>query len=1169
MAAVEQQHYSKMYQRTRVAVRYALLPGIIPRVREMFRAPFSVLATLMVDVLVIAALIPNNHPYRRPDQMGTFGVLDVLRVSARHIKWDIRHIDQVIVFLAMMAAMVTFWCFAAVAIVHVAFPPASAMNVSNYLPSLIGNIYSYTQTPNPGGDVALMLLDRTLGVVGSTSSGSFFGSDVPRLCSGANCTPPQFPSPIHTATLALLQFYSTAIFMFTVLFFLYLVATIVIDVAMKGKPLGREINSFWTPIRLVGAIGLLIPLAPQGINSAQYIVLYSAKIGSAFATNAWGHYHQIMDIQMGTKGRNPSGMSNYRYDMGGASVIPSSSPLAAKLQAPDVGEIVRFLHLVATCEYYAEKYNGYSGARQVQGYFYRAGKNPTAAYLEQDAGYTDFVSYEKALEYFDNGPIRIVFGSMDTLNPKGAMGKLEPLCGEMVIPVSSIKDKAGKAKNPGAAMAHELYYNYIMGLFDKTTYPRKLMDGFARQMVTIVGNSKKGDQCRDAKSVVLEKDPTTGQATKTGVVLQSVDGIKLTELGDCNKIPPKEYMEYQVKLFQGIFQVLIDTSNRELASPDNFAISDDILNRGWAASGTWFQHVARLNGDYVTAVRQMPYGAKRPKVMDDMRSMIIQAKPRIADPNKFCDMKGTVGKNVPPQDLELAQVLCRVEMSLREDYGDTSFRPDPNAPQDSSGLNGVLTDANRSKSENFVFKVINTVMGTDFLFSMCRNKDTHPFTQIVTYGRELMEGTIRNVMTGSAIAASGGVVSVGNADMGSSLKSIASAYHAFGSIMFLAGFMLYYILPMLPFIYFFFAMLAWVKAVFEGMIGAPLWAFAHIKLDGNGFGTSGARQGYLLMFEILLRPIITVFALIMGLGIFSASVYLLRETMDMVSSSMGRPPALDAGTCKPSLESLRGIVDVFFFNIFYILLTYMLAMSSFKLIDKVPNEVMRWFGSGPKNSIAKASAASDNAGKSFTSQTYVVVANPMKGLIDQADELIFDASKTATAMADKDGSIKASIQSAVGKDTATRAQEHLLGTEKEPGPVKKWADEHAAYRKQHASLKGQMQEPGLTDKQREKIEEEAKTAERLAKLNDPALLYNEVMNPGSTDLKSVPIDTDEHKVLEKRLLEMRDCIRAARPIMWESMQIHSGGGFVSQEAVHGKIKELIIGARNNALKPKK
>ena len=40
----------------------------------------------------------------------------------------------------------------------------------------------------------------------------------------------------------------------------------------------------------------------------------------------------------------------------------------------------------------------------------------------------------------------------------------------------------------------------------------------------------------------------------------------------------------------------------------------------------------------------------------------------------------------------------------------------------------------------------------------------------------------------------------------------------------------------------------------------------------------------------------------------------------------------------------RGVIDTFFFTIIYAVLCYMIALSSFKLIDQVPNQILRWMG---------------------------------------------------------------------------------------------------------------------------------------------------------------------------------------------------------------------------------
>ena len=46
------------------------------------------------------------------------------------------------------------------------------------------------------------------------------------------------------------------------------------------------------------------------------------------------------------------------------------------------------------------------------------------------------------------------------------------------------------------------------------------------------------------------------------------------------------------------------------------------------------------------------------------------------------------------------------------------------------------------------------------------------------------------------------------------------------------------------------------------------------------------------------------------------------------------------------LNIFRGPVDEFFFTIVYAIIVYMIGMSSFKLIDQIPNQILRWMGQG-------------------------------------------------------------------------------------------------------------------------------------------------------------------------------------------------------------------------------
>ena len=89
------------------------------------------------------------------------------------------------------------------------------------------------------------------------------------------------------------------------------------------------------------------------------------------------------------------------------------------------------------------------------------------------------------------------------------------------------------------------------------------------------------------------------------------------------------------------------------------------------------------------------------------------------------------------------------------------------------------------------------------------------------------------------------------------------------------------------------------------MVGLPLWAIAHLRIDGEGLPGPAAMNGYFLVFEIFVRPILIIFGMIAAVSIFAAQVDVLNVIWKIVSSNLvGHdpnvgavpPPAVDMDT---------------------------------------------------------------------------------------------------------------------------------------------------------------------------------------------------------------------------------------------------------------------------------
>jgi len=112
-------------------------------------------------------------------------------------------------------------------------------------------------------------------------------NDVTYFKDGAPSTP-ETPTPAIAALHAMMEFFSNALLIVASIKLLYELIQMTAESAQTGQVGGKDANKLWAPIRLVIAIGLLVPLADSGgLNSGQMIVLQIAKWGSGMASQAW------------------------------------------------------------------------------------------------------------------------------------------------------------------------------------------------------------------------------------------------------------------------------------------------------------------------------------------------------------------------------------------------------------------------------------------------------------------------------------------------------------------------------------------------------------------------------------------------------------------------------------------------------------------------------------------------------------------------------------------------------------------------------------------------------------------------------------------------------------------------------------------------------------------
>jgi hypothetical protein len=258
---------------------------------------------------------------------------------------------------------------------------------------------------------------------------------------------------------------------------------------------------------------------------------------------------------------------------------------------------------------------------------------------------------------------------------------------------------------------------------------------------------------------------------------------------------------------------------------------------------------------------------------------------------------------------------------------------------------------------NPVIDALNALLGTSSIFSMRHNKTVHPLAQLSALGKSMMYASLRNFLVGD-IMDFGGKALFGPQNL---ISVFGSFLATIGIVTLGMSIVLYFILPMMPFIYCFFALSGWIRAIFEAIVAMPLWALAHIRIDGPGLPGTGASAGYFLILEIFLRPILIIFGLLASIQLFSALVFTMQDVFDLVvMNASGFDMNSAVNSLDPhSFDYWREPIDSFFYTAVYVVLCYIIGQSCFKLIDAVPENMMRWMGTQIKPYTEKASDTAD------------------------------------------------------------------------------------------------------------------------------------------------------------------------------------------------------------------
>ncbi len=839
-------------------LRYVFTPQIGPRLRDLFGTRFSRLAYLMAQVYRAVNILPANHEVLRPENRSAISLRGVMAAAASEIEFTRANTDKIIIYISILVGLVLLAAQLMLTAAYLMINPAFAQMPDNF-----GGFF---HDPNYEEDIAYNLLFAVFGVPELFTDGGTRNS-------------------YHIALHALLQFYSIGLLVVGAIIICYFIFAVLAETAQSGTPFGRRFNHVWVPLRLVFALGLLIPIG-HGLNAAQWITLYAAKYGSDFASEGWYRFNDAMT----------------------GAFLRNQAERIGTPQAPDLVPLARYMMTVNACAF---AYNSfYDNPNKVQAYVVRSSGSGGGA----DHRLLDNTEFANAYNFSGRGDIIITFGEFSPNLHDKELGRVFPYCGRIVIHTADA--------SYGAMAMQGFYWRLI------------------RQMA--------GMPWDDGNPGIDQQDPYQIAEYAENIVRRYTTwpGVRCDNRQSADNctaypMPPATYKAMLAVELMTYIQSSIDTSVSIQAASNIWARNVQWMeDLGWGGAGVWYNKIAQINGSLVTAVQNVPSIKQWPAVMEAIKSEKLKENSETLEPFRIL-----MSNNLQMAFRSEAERAVAESITQVENWWNTGdARQDPDASQ--TRVTG-----------NMFIDAVNLIFGTRGLFNMCANTDTHPLAQLSILGKGLVEASIRNI----GLAAGAGAFSMMNASFVGKLAQMGSSILlSVATVTISMGFMLFYVLPFMPFLYFFFAVGGWIKGLFEAMIGVPLWALAHLRIDGEGLPGDAAMDGYYLIFEIFLRPILIIFGLLASVVIFSAMVKVLNSIFYLVVSNLsghdgtftqfcaGMAGGGGGGGGGSTISFFRGPIDELFFTIIYAIIVYMIGMSCFKLIDLVPNNLLRYMGKSVK-----------------------------------------------------------------------------------------------------------------------------------------------------------------------------------------------------------------------------
>ncbi len=764
------------------------------------------LIQMIATVFAIYRLLPRDYQGLQGPAKG-LSLRQVMSDAWDNVQFTKEGLPQAILFFAIVGAMV-FCAFSFIVIVlsffmgtaHAAGPEGSSI----FTP------------PNPEKDVALAWI-KYLFLPGVTLPEIYpnMGNGIPQEMA------------YKGAFLAMLAFYSNAILIIAAVVLFYILTAMLVETAHHGVAMGKNANQIWSPIRLVMAVGLLVPLNGT-LNSGQYIVVKLAEWGSGLASNAWAIYLNAM--------------ANYDYS-------------ALDPNAPMISKVATDLIAMGACQY---SYNTRLDFMVNNGIAV-SGKSRVVEIASETS-----VNGHKGVKY-----------SFSTGEANG-----DGVCGWYFIPeipgTLSVPEEIAAYK-----METKVFWEKRGGFLSKGAEKiKQVMPGnIGGDGAASVALDQSVVNLVTAYQTALNDSMATLGAAASSATHSAIEEIKPWGWAFAGTFLPT-IERFQVYVNNAALAGVPVTQAPVLQYGMRLDLEDHALRGlGWLGS----KIVGFVTGNSSAEDKkwaEIEKGLNAKELESDVAYLASQDMQKF---NLLLDADAFGASDYA--DLQCASMLGLVEKShgtymgndivdfiLQQIEGIFSYL----GLWDSTGKGRPCSSTSPAASLN-TFQLGIDLGGPDII------------QQMVAYGHKLIDAAIMMAglgMTAQAIGSMGSAVPI-VAGLGNLVVIFGLIVLFIAALIFASGFTLGIVLPMYVFTRFFFAVVSWIGGVIEGVVAIPLVALAHLSPEGHGLAGKMANNAYFFIFNIFLYPILIIFGMVTALLAFIISSHFLIFAYSIAVAASG------------------------------------------------------------------------------------------------------------------------------------------------------------------------------------------------------------------------------------------------------------------------------------------